>query len=800
MPVSAYNPNTSTRVATRNADGDVVRYTYDVFGNKTTMTTYRNESLGPSSGDVTTWRYDEASNCMTNKVYADGKGPKYDYTPDGRLSQRIWARGIVTDYAYDGWGSLTNTVYSDGTPTVTLFYDAMGRQTNAVDAAGVTTFGYDDFGAVVNETVIGPAGENTIVRYWDAYGRTAGYTLNNVRQTTIGYDAATGRIATMLANGSDVPFAWSYLPGSDLKSSLAYPNGLTASWTYDADGQLLQVRNAVVATAPSPSETEVISQYDYAYDNAGRRISCAKSGSSFTQNDALSYGYNEKSELTNAVAAVDSDYHYLYDFDDIGNRESAAERGVNVAYSANNLNQYTAVDDFVPQFDEDGNQTLVKTATDIWSVVYNGENRPVLWTLEVSATPNPSGPSSISMSYDRMGRRVMKNDQRFAYDGYLQVGNIEHQVSGIKHQTFIWDPTESVATRPLVWDTVNAAKYYIHDGSKNVSEVIAIDGSIAAHYEYAPFGAVAVQRGEFALDNPWRFSSEYAENDTATVYYNYRHYEPVMGRWLSRDPLENGGMINIYSFLDNVFGRYSDWLGQIPILPIFQAAFKSALKNAAKSFVTDFLTSFYDITLDNGKLVGDAIWSCGSSNFEFHDIKLNRPGDSSAFIIAFQKGAWNGITSLATETLTGSLSEIIRKNASKFLMAKRGNPYYKYYKKIEKLITKEGAQELTDKMVNTISELAISQVSEMPSLITDINFVPDEEQEVKWTIEDKCRICAIIKESFTVTMTIMGERQQPFPADGPEKKRCFDYEELGTYGPPGRGAREACGLCPCEKK
>ena len=199
-------------------------------------------------------------------------------------------------------------------------------------------------------------------------------------------------------------------------------------------------------------------------------------------------------------------------------------------------------------------------------------------------------------------------------------------------------------------------------------------------------------------------------------------------------------------------------------------------------------------------MVGDAIWSCGSSNFEFHDIKLNRPGDSSAFISAFQKGAWNGITSLATETLTGSLSEIIRKNASKFLMAKRGSPYYKYYKKIEKLITKEGAQELTDKMVNTISELAISQVSEMPSLITDINFVPDEEQEVKWTIEDKCRICAIIKESFTVTMTIMGERQQLFPADGPEKKRCFDYEELGTYGPPGRGARKACGLCPCEKK
>jgi YD repeat-containing protein len=49
-----------------------VRYTYDIFGNKTTMMTYRNESLGPNSGDITSWLYDEASGCMTNKVYADG--------------------------------------------------------------------------------------------------------------------------------------------------------------------------------------------------------------------------------------------------------------------------------------------------------------------------------------------------------------------------------------------------------------------------------------------------------------------------------------------------------------------------------------------------------------------------------------------------------------------------------------------------------------------------------------------------------------------------------------------------------
>ena len=123
-----------------------VRYTYDVFGNKTTMTTYRDESLGPDSGDITTWLYDEASGCMTNKVYADGKGPVYAYNPKGKLSRRIWARGITTDYSYNAWGNLTNTVYSDGTPTVSLFYGALGRQIEAHDAAGITTFLYDFFG------------------------------------------------------------------------------------------------------------------------------------------------------------------------------------------------------------------------------------------------------------------------------------------------------------------------------------------------------------------------------------------------------------------------------------------------------------------------------------------------------------------------------------------------------------------------------------------------------------------------------------------------------------------------------
>ena len=550
-----------------------VRYAYDLFGNKVSMTTYRDEDA--HKGDVTQWLYDEASNCMTNKVYADGKGPSYDYDAYGRLVKRIWARGVVTIYTYDDWGALTRTDYSDDTPSVVLSYDAMGRQTQAIDAAGVTTFAYDSFGSLTNETVVGVAGTNTIEHFYDVFGRDAGYALNGVRQSTLSYDAANGRLASMQIpaiedeqNHCPPPplfstFQWTYLAGSDLKSSLTYPNSLTASWIYDANNKLLQVCNA--------TPTNIISQYDYMYDAAGRRINVSKTGTAFTQDDAIAYDYNARSELTNAVAAVDSDYRYSYAFDDIGNRESSSERGTNSVYTANQLNQYTEISDsalsaspretFTPQFDDDGNQTLIKTATGIWSVTYNGENRPVLWenVSTNSPTPNSSTPPLISMSFDRMCRRVTKNAQRFIYDGYLQIADN----SG---NAYVWDPTESVATRPLVWQrsalgTQHSTLFYTHDGNKNVSEVIASNNDVSAHYEYAPFGALTVSRGTSATANSWRFSSEYAEDDTATVYYNYRHYEPVTGRWLGRDPLgENAGAC-LYAILHNISVCAVDVLG-----------------------------------------------------------------------------------------------------------------------------------------------------------------------------------------------------------------------------------------------
>ena len=533
-----------------------VRYEYDVFGNKVSMTTYRNK--GALQGDTTRWFYDEASNCMTNKVYADGKGPTYEYDAYGRLVKRTWARGIETMYSYDGWGNLTNTVYSDDTPSILLQYDALGRQTQAIDAAGTTTFAYDVFGSLTNETVVGIAGTNTIERFYDAFGRDAGYALNGVRQSTIGYDSATGRLSSMMAAGSETPFTWHYLDGSDLKSSLTYPNGLTASCIYGNRNELLQVRNAF--------PINVISQYDYTYDAAGRRVQITRSGSAMSETRADDYGYNARSELIYSRRGAETAEEYAYRYDDIGNRLSSLDLGTNRTYMANALNQYTQIsnlcdsaslrEEFLPQFDADGNQTFVRTTTGTWSVTYNGENRPIRWD---------NGDMVITMSFDRMGRRVTKNDKRFVYDGYLQIADNAGNA-------YVWDPTEPIATRPLAWqrsalDTQHSVLFFTHDGNKNVSEVISADGSLSAHYEYAPFGAVTAQSGALASVNPFRFSSEYAEDDLSLVYYNYRHYEPLTGLWLSRDPVDEDNDELFYAFCVNSPISGVDVLGQAWFVP-----------------------------------------------------------------------------------------------------------------------------------------------------------------------------------------------------------------------------------------
>ena len=653
---------TSQRGATYPVD-----YAYDEFGNKVAMMCYREEGTG--NGDITRWFYDEATGLVTNKVYADGKGPSYTYTPDGKLASRTWARGVVTTYAYDNSGALTNTVYSDDTPTISMVYDRVGNMISAV-TAGVCTnlYAYSLTGLCTNEVQNGA----TISRSYDTLGRSTGYTLqasqNSVdistikqsnNQTLLSYDAL-GRIASLsiITNDSSniQTFTYSYLLGTDIVDCYMCGN-------FSRKIEFEPLRNLVAAVTNSYAN-RVISAFDYTNDAAGRRIAISRSGESFGDLSGAtdSYGYNSRNEVISARRTKNGEiihgFNEYFEYDPIGNRISSTtynELGEpkTSQYSANNLNQYTSCtvpgyaavrghadadatvtvnenptyrygeyffgsDEFDNtsssvnaaletvavkpgvteddpdeiasvtnsvylakspveyEYDDDGNQTLVTTKTGTWRVTYNGENRPVLWEHVAvdSNTLTSNTQTRVSMSFDHQGRRRMYLEvnadgttnrlDRFTYDNYLCVARNRWSPDGTSAtDRFVWDPTEPVATRPLVFYQSNTPpQLYAHDGNKNVSELVSADnGTVTAHYEYASFGEVILSSGDFALSNPFRFSSEYADDALGLVYYNYRHYKPVTGRWLNRDPIEEKGGENLYAFSGNNPILYVDKFG-----------------------------------------------------------------------------------------------------------------------------------------------------------------------------------------------------------------------------------------------
>ena len=91
-----------------------------------------------------------------------------------------------------------------------------------------------------------------------------------------------------------------------------------------------------------------------------------------------------------------------------------------------------------------------------------------------------------------------------------------------------------------------------YDENGNIVALLAAsDGSVSARYEYGPFAEPIRLTGPAANQNPFRFSTKRTCNTTDLVLYEYRAYNPVLGRWQNRDPLGERGGINLYSFVQN---------------------------------------------------------------------------------------------------------------------------------------------------------------------------------------------------------------------------------------------------------
>ena len=252
-------------------------------------------------------------------------------------------------------------------------------------------------------------------------------------------------------------------------------------------------------------------------------------------------------------------------------------------YSISTNHLFVAQSPELFEYDLDGNLTKDGRFNYTW----NGENRLV------SVSTRPDLPLEvpryrIDYAYDHRGRRIQKevfdaNNSKlktvsFLYDKWnlIAEASVDYVAQTTNFISYVWgkDLSGKLQGAGGVGGLLTVIRddeiyYPCYDANGNISEYIASDGTIAAHYEYDAFGNPVVEHSPLlkggggnaagGLSFSFRFSTKYWDNETELYYYGYRYLK--QGRWLNRDPIEERGGLNLYGFAGNDSINKTDYLG-----------------------------------------------------------------------------------------------------------------------------------------------------------------------------------------------------------------------------------------------
>jgi len=90
-------------------------------------------------------------------------------------------------------------------------------------------------------------------------------------------------------------------------------------------------------------------------------------------------------------------------------------------------------------------------------------------------------------------------------------------------------------------------------------------------------------------------SAVFTKSASGVRYYGFRYYNPSTGRWLSRDPIEEEGGVNLYGFIGNNGINDADMLGQRSIYLNIEGSYD--VTKPTESKFGALYSSHHDITL-----------------------------------------------------------------------------------------------------------------------------------------------------------------------------------------------------------
>ncbi len=229
-----------------------------------------------------------------------------------------------------------------------------------------------------------------------------------------------------------------------------------------------------------------------------------------------------------------------------------------------------------PEYDADGNLT----DDGRWVYAWDGENRLVSMVPTAAALSGNAPDVELRFHYDHMSRRIGKTvtqsgnttRQACAYDHWNPVAEWELAGGALTlKRTHLWGldiassghgPNYQAAggVGGLIAVTSHSALPTCHfpsyDANGNIIAWSDGAGTLLQRRDYDPFGNPVLVENLSSPETIAKlpshgFSTKPQDPETGLYYYGYRYYDPVTGRWPSRDPIEEEGGVNLYGFVRN---------------------------------------------------------------------------------------------------------------------------------------------------------------------------------------------------------------------------------------------------------
>jgi RHS repeat-associated protein len=577
-----YNYRNKVESTTINSDGKLrKRQSFNDIDNRTLTQT-------DSMGNNTNYQQDVLGRVIKT-IDAEQNQTKYIYDNRDNLIEVIDPEGNSTYFQYDKADQLIAEIKQQNNETTQYRYDNAGNLiVISTPQNGKAQLSYSDAGLVIktnfytSEDDSNP--EKSVNYTYNINGLLEGYN-DGVSSTHYGYDPRNQLIQMTQDFGNFTKiYSYSYYPNG-LKKSYVNPEGVEYVYTYDGNGQIQSIDipnegkigyNNYKWSVPTeilyPKGNKQLLEYDdtlrlisrkyqgvdkitwhqtnLSYDNENNILSQNTEHHSIFPQGGIDYDYDKVYRLTDVNTTskrqdlpLPEDEHYSYD--KVSNRISShATEQQDWLYNDNNQLIQAGIINFT--YDLGGNQIsrIDTTTNQTTHYIYNSEQRLI-------RVEDNNHQVIAQYYYDPFGRRLSKTIAgQTTYYLYNQEGLVaEYDQLGNLQTEYHYQPNSTWMANPLFMRTASNDEilYYYNDHLGTPQALHNKGGVLKWLANYSAFGEATVLVN--SVTQNLRFPGQYFDVESGLHYNYFRDYDPVLGRYITKDPIGLAGGLNTFAYV-----------------------------------------------------------------------------------------------------------------------------------------------------------------------------------------------------------------------------------------------------------